>query len=74
MLWQGPILFLGYGDCLIDDTRGRDSRIVYLSLQTCVRQEMDAMRERKGTFEVLLTNGERMESSESQGGGHEYHR
>src|SRR6476646_9268432 len=34
-----------------------------------IRHEMDAMRERKGTFEVFLTNGERMESSETPGGG-----
>src|SRR5215470_12403884 len=34
-----------------------------------IRQEMDAMRERKGTFEIFLTNGERMESGETPGGG-----
>ena len=34
-----------------------------------IRQEMDALRERKGTFEIFLTNGERMESGETAGGG-----
>src|SRR5262249_7407498 len=34
-----------------------------------IRQEMDAMRERKGTFEIFLTSGERLESSETPQGG-----
>src|SRR5579862_833187 len=34
-----------------------------------IRQEMDCLRERKGTFEIFLTNGERMESGETAGGG-----
>src|SRR5262249_40858169 len=43
---------------------------VFIShFKRAIRQEMDAMRERKGTFEIFLTNGERMESSETSGGG-----
>src|SRR5262245_36181825 len=43
---------------------------VFIShFKRAIRQEMDAMRERKGTFEIFLTNGERMESSETTGGG-----
>src|SRR5215468_8899477 len=43
---------------------------VFIShFKRAIRQEMDAMRERKGTFEIFLTNGERMESSETPGGG-----
>jgi hypothetical protein len=42
---------------------------VFIShFKRAIRQEMDAMRERKGTFEIFLTNGERMESSETPGG------
>src|SRR5262249_24881199 len=29
-----------------------------------IRQEMDAMRERKGSFEIFLTNGEQIESGQ----------
>ena len=43
---------------------------VFIShFKRAIRQEMDAMRERKGTFEIFLTNGERMESGETPGGG-----
>jgi hypothetical protein len=48
--------------------------VVISHFKRAIRQEMDAMRERKGTFEVFLTNGERMESSETQGGGHYLYR
>jgi superfamily I DNA and/or RNA helicase len=42
---------------------------VFIShFKRAIRQEMDAMRERKGTFEIFLTNGERMESSETTTG------
>src|SRR5436190_9708486 len=34
-----------------------------------IRQEMDAMRERRGSFEIALTDGERNESDEAHGGG-----
>src|SRR5215471_20194546 len=43
---------------------------VFIShFKRAIRQEMDAMRERKGSFEIFLTNGERMESNETPGGG-----
>ena len=33
-----------------------------------IRQEMDSMRERRGSFEIALTDGERNEFDEVQGG------
>jgi hypothetical protein len=43
---------------------------VFIShFKRAIRQEMDAMRERKGTFEIFLTSGERLESGETTGGG-----
>src|SRR5436190_14335550 len=34
-----------------------------------IRQEMDAMRERRGPFEIALIGGERIESDDAHGGG-----
>src|SRR5215471_15392171 len=43
---------------------------VFIShFKRAICQEMEAMRERKGTFEIFLTNGDRMESSQTPGGG-----
>src|SRR5689334_11377836 len=46
---------------------------VFIShFKRAIHQEMDAMRERKGTFEIFLTSGERMDSRETAGGGGRY--